>query len=44
MPCVGKVPADGGSTFLVTSEPAIAMIGMIIRKRPISIARPRVRL
>ena len=31
-----------GTVFLAASEPAIASIGTIIRKRPISIARPSV--
>ena len=38
---VGKVPAETGTIFLRTSEPATASIGTIIRKRPMSIARPR---
>ena len=37
-PSVGKVPAEGGSVFLAASEPAIAMAGMITKKRPTSIA------
>ena len=32
----------GGEIFFCTSEPARAMIGTIIRKRPISMARPSV--
>ena len=43
-PVVGNVPAEAGTIFLAASEPAIASIGTIIRKRPISIARPMVRL
>ena len=39
---VGKVPAEAGTIFLAASEPAMASIGTIIRKRPISIARPSV--
>ena len=39
---VGKVPAETGTIFFCTSEPAIASIGMIIRKRPMNIARPSV--
>ena len=41
-PETGKVPALGGAIFFAASEPARAMIGTIIRKRPNSIARPRV--
>ena len=37
-PWVGNVPADGGTVFFATSEPAIAIIGMIMKKRPTSIA------
>ena len=37
-PVVGNVPADGGIDFLAASEPAIAMAGMIIQKRPTNIA------
>ena len=36
----GKVPNDGGTSFLVARLPATASIGTIIRKRPISIAIP----
>ena len=43
-PVVGNVPADGGIDFFATSEPAIAMAGMITKKRPTNIARPPVRL
>ena len=43
-PDTGNVPALGGAIFFCTSEPASAMIGMIIRKRPMSIARPSVML
>ena len=39
---VGKVPAEGGTIFFAASEPAIASIGTIIRKRPMNIARPSV--
>ena len=39
-PSVGNVPADGGTIFFAASEPATASIGTIIRKRPISIAKP----
>src|SRR4026209_2666655 len=41
-PSVGNVPAEGGTTFLPTSDPAIASAGTIIRKRPASIVTPRV--
>ena len=41
---VGNVPADGGTDFFAASEPAIAMAGMIIQKRPTSIAMAPVRL
>ena len=40
--CVGKVPADGATSFLCASEPATASSGMTNRKRPISIANARV--
>ena len=39
-PWVGKVPADGGTIFLATNEPAMARVGMITRKRPINMAKP----
>ncbi len=39
---VGKVPAESGSVFLLASRPATASIGSIVRKRPISMARPMV--
>ena len=38
--CVGKVPADGASSFFCASEPATASSGMTKMKRPISIATP----
>src|SRR5678815_4627573 len=38
----GNVPNDGGTNFLVAKFPATASIGTIIRKRPMSIAKPRV--
>ncbi len=41
-PWVGNVPAEAGTIFFAASEPATASIGTIIRKRPISIARPSV--
>ena len=37
-PWVGKVPAEAGSVFLAASEPAIAIAGMIMKKRPTNIA------
>src|SRR5947199_8042975 len=43
-PCVGSVPAEVGVYFLAASDPAAASSGTIIRKRPISIARPRLAL
>src|SRR5581483_12263237 len=43
-PFVGNVPGPGGTTFLPAKEPAIASTGTIIKKRPISIARPTVTL
>ena len=41
-PETGNVPALDGTIFFCASEPAMAMMGMIIRKRPISMAKPRV--
>ena len=41
-PWVGKVPVDAGTIFLATSEPATAIIGMMMKYRPISMARPPV--
>ena len=43
-PVVGKVPADAGIDFLAASEPAIAIVGMIIQNRPTNIATAPVRL
>ena len=37
---VGSVPAPGGCRFFFTSDPAMAMIGTIIKKRPINMAKP----
>ncbi len=37
-PVVGNVPSDGGTDLLAASEPAIAMAGTIIQKRPMNIA------
>ena len=39
-----KVPAEAGTVFLAASEPAIAMAGMIIQKRPMNIATAPVML
>ena len=39
-----EVPADAGTDFLATSEPAIAMVGMIIKNRPMNIATAPVTL
>src|SRR5215468_8278072 len=44
VPVVGNVPAEAGTDFLVTSEPAIAMAGTIIMKRPTNIATAPVML
>ena len=43
-PVVGKVPEDAGTVFFAASEPAIAMAGMIIQKRPTSMAMAPVTL
>ena len=43
-PVVGKVPADGGIDFFAASEPAIAIAGTIMKKRPTNIELARVRL
>src|ERR1700730_6540466 len=40
----GNVPEDGGTRFLRPRLPAIASIGMIIMKRPMSVAAPIVEL
>src|SRR6201989_223084 len=37
-PVVGSVPAEGGIDFLAASEPAIAIAGAIMKKRPTNIA------
>ncbi len=37
-PLVGNVPAEAGTIFFAASEPATAIIGTIIRKRPMNIA------
>ena len=42
---IGREGADdAGTVFLAASEPAIAIAGMITKKRPTSIAMPPVRL
>jgi hypothetical protein len=41
-PFTGKVPALGGEACLPASDPASAMMGTIMRKRPMSMARPSV--
>ena len=38
----GNVPSDGGTRFLRARLPAMASIGMIMKKRPNSIASPSV--
>src|ERR1039458_9857910 len=38
----GNVPSDGGTYFFCARLPAIASMGMIIRKRPISMVKPMV--
>src|SRR5262249_53945589 len=38
----GNVPGDGGTRFLRPRLPATASIGVITKKRPMSIAKPRV--
>ncbi len=43
-PVVGKVPTEAGTVFFAASEPAMAMAGMIIQKRPTSIATAPVTL
>src|SRR5262245_48150617 len=43
-PVVGNVPSDGGTDFFAASEPAMAIVGMIIQKRPTNIAMAPVRL
>ena len=43
-PVVGNVPADGGIDFFAASEPAIAIAGTIIQKRPMNIATAPVML
>src|SRR5262249_29037721 len=43
-PVVGNVPTEGGTDFFSASEPAIAMAGMIIQKRPTNMATAPVML
>src|SRR5262249_27825974 len=40
----GNVPSDGGTLFLRTRLPAIASVGMIMKKRPNNILIPSVEL
>ncbi len=40
----GKLPCEGGAIFLPASEPAMASIGTIIRKRPANMVMPSVML
>src|SRR5262249_32164327 len=42
--CVARVPADSGTDFFRARLPAMASKGMIMRKRPISMASPPVTL
>src|SRR5262245_22900404 len=44
VPFVGNVPKLSGTAFLPTNEPATAIAGTIIKKRPASIVRPRLTL
>ena len=37
-PVVGNVPSEAGTDFLLASEPAIAIVGMIMMNRPTNIA------
>src|SRR5262252_7813398 len=39
-PVTGKVPADSGTVFFLARLPAMAMIGIIMKKRPRSCAVP----
>ena len=41
-PSVGKVPGPAGATRFFAMKPAMASTGTIIRKRPPSMASPRV--
>ena len=43
-PVTGNVPSDSGTCFLAARLPAIARIGMIMKKRPSIIATPRLEL
>src|SRR6185312_4029269 len=43
-PVVGNVPADAGTDFLAASEPAIAIAGTIMKKRPTNIELASVKL
>ncbi len=39
-PVVGKLPAVSGVYFFAASPPAMASMGMMMKKRPIHIATP----
>ncbi|MEY9757284.1 hypothetical protein ABIE73_004679 [Bradyrhizobium yuanmingense] len=41
---VGNVPIEGGIDFLAASDPAMAIDGTIMKKRPTNIALASVRL
>src|ERR1700683_2668838 len=43
-PVVGSVPADGGIDFLPAKDPASAIAGTIMKKRPTNIEQARVRV
>ena len=43
-PVVGNVPADGGIDFFEASDPASAIAGTIMKKRPTNIELASVRL
>src|SRR5271156_4892766 len=40
----GNVPGEGGTLFFIARFPAIANMGIIIRKRPANIVKPRLML
>ena len=43
-PVVGNVPSDGATRRLAAIDPAMARMGMIMAKRPMSMASPPVTL
>ena len=43
-PVVGNVPTEAGCDFFAASEPAIAIAGTIMKKRPTNIELASVRL